>query len=120
MKRSTSVVNIRVGEETRNFQAFITTAPIAFDRPSTLTLYESSFAEIASYTAESIPFDRAFGCTEARLVLIDSTELDLQQAQYREGRYLIAAPDPVLVGRNTLEDSLWHHLGLPSRREVHG
>ena len=120
MKRSQSVVDIRVGEETRNFQAFITTAPIAFDRPCTLTLYESSFAEIASYTAEPIPFDRAFGCTEARLVLIDSTELDLQQAQYREGQYLVAAPDPVLVGPNTLEDSLWHHIGLPSRREVHG
>ena len=120
MKRSKSVVDIRVGDETRNYEAFITTAPIAFDRPSTLTLYESSFAKIASYTAEPIPFDRAFGRTEARLVLIDSTELELQQAQYREGHYLVAAPDPVMVARNTLEDLLWHHFGLPSMREVHG
>jgi len=117
--RSTSVVDITIGDETHIYQAFITTAPAAFDEPSTLTLEESSFAEIASYTAEPIPFDRALGRTPARLVLVCSTRLELQRARYREGQYLVAAPDPVLVGPHTLQHLLRYRLAMPSTGEVH-
>ena len=90
-----------IGGQTRIYHAFITTAPIALDGPSTLTLYESCFADVAGFAADPIPFDRALGKTSARLVLIGSTELVWQRARYREGQYLFTPTDPVLVGLNT-------------------
>jgi hypothetical protein len=36
--RTISAVDITIGEQTRLYHAYITTAPVAFDGPSTLTL----------------------------------------------------------------------------------
>jgi len=117
--KTISAVDITIGELTRIYQAFITTAPVAFDGPSTLTLCESSFADVAGLAADPISFDHAFGRTPARLVPIGSTDLVLQRALYREAQYLLAPTDPVLVGRNTLQRWLWHRLAVPSTGEVH-
>jgi hypothetical protein len=118
--RTPSAVDVTIGGETRIYEAFVTTAPAALDRPSTVTLSESSFAEIAGWAADPIPFDASFGGTPARLVLIRSgADLELQKAYYREGRYLLAPTDPVLVDRNTLQHWLWNRLAMPSDQEVH-
>ncbi|MGH9161217.1 MAG: hypothetical protein ACRD2X_14680 [Vicinamibacteraceae bacterium] len=116
---TTSAVDVTIGGQTRCYHAFITTAPVTFDRPSTLTLYESSFDEVAGFAADQIPFDHSLGRTRARLVLIGRSDEALQRARYREGEYLIAPTDPVLVGRNTLEQSLWNRLAVPSITEAH-
>ena len=92
------VVDVTIGGRTRAYHAFITTAPVTLDGPSTLTLYESNFADVAGFAANPIPFERK---------------------RYREGQYLVASTDPILVGRNELEHWLWHRLAAPSNGEVH-
>ena len=52
--RTPSAVDVTVGEETRIYEAFVTTAPVTLDRPSTVTLEESSFARVAHFAAEPI------------------------------------------------------------------
>jgi hypothetical protein len=114
--RTTNVtaVDVTIGDETRAYQAFITTAPATFDQPSTLTLEESSFAEVVGrFAADSLPFDNSLGRTPARLVLIDKSDEELQRARYREGNYRLTSTDPVLVGTNTLEHWLWNRLAVP-------
>ena len=59
--RISPAVDVTIGGQTRIYHAFITTAPIALDGPSTLTLYESCFADVAGFAADPIPFDRALG-----------------------------------------------------------
>jgi hypothetical protein len=117
--RTPSAVDVTIGGETRIYEAFVTTAPARLDRPSTVTLEESSFAGVAHLTAEPIPFDTTLGGRPARLVLIAKADRDLQKASYREGHYLLAPADPVLVGRNTLQEWLWDRLAMPSDQEVH-
>ena len=46
-------VDVTIGGQTRIYHAFITTAPATCDGPSTLTLYESSFADVAGFTSVS-------------------------------------------------------------------
>jgi hypothetical protein len=117
--RNPSEVNVTIGGETRIYEAFVTTAPVTLDRPSTVTLEESSFARVAHLAAEPIRFDTALGRRPARLVLIASADLTLQKARYREGQYLLTPADPVLVGRNTLQQWLWDRLSMSSEQEVH-
>ena len=117
--KTTSAVDVTIGEHTVIYHAFITTAPVAFDGPSTLTLYESSFADVAGFAADPIEFDGAFGRQAARLVLIGSTELAWHRARYSEGQHLLAPTDPILIGRKTLQHWLWHRLAVPSTGEVH-
>ena len=117
--RTPSAVDVTIGGETRIYEAFVTTAPAGLDRPSTVTLEESSFADVAHLTQEPIPFDATLGGRPARLVLIAKADRDLQKASYREGRHLLAPADPVLVGRNTLQEWLWDRLAMPSDQEVH-
>lgn len=117
--RNPSEVNVTIGGETRIYEAFVTTAPVTLDRPSTVTLEESSFARVAHLAAEPITFDSKLGRRPARLVLLASGELILQRACYREGQYLLTPADPVLVGRNTLQQWLWNRLAMPSDQEVH-
>jgi hypothetical protein len=116
---SSPAVDVTIGGQTRIYHAFITTAPITLDGPSTLTLYESSFADVAGFAADPIPFDRNLAPTTARLVLIGSTELAWQRARYREGQFVLAPTDPVLVGLRTLQHWLWNRLSAPVPSEVH-
>jgi hypothetical protein len=116
---TTPAVDVTIGGQTRIYHAFVTTAPVTFDGPSTLTLYESSFADVAGFAADPIPFNDALGRTPARLVLIGNTELVWQRARYREGQYLLAPTDPILVGLSTLQHWLWHRLASPLLGEAH-
>jgi hypothetical protein len=73
-----SAVDVTIGGETRIYEAFVTTAPVALDRPSTVTLCESSFAQVAGWAADPIPFDATLAETRARLVLIRQADFGLQ------------------------------------------
>jgi len=117
--KTPSAVNVTIGGETRIYEAFVTTAPVTLDRPSTVTLEESSLARVAHLSAEPIRFDVTLGRRAARLVLITDVDLKVQKACYREGHYLLAPADPVLVGGNTLQQWLWDRLAMPSDQEVH-
>ena len=117
--RTPSAVDVTIGGETRSYQAFVTTAPAGLDRPSTVTLEESSFANVAHLAAEPITFGTTLGQRPARLVLIANADLKLQKACYREGRQVVAPADLVLIGQNTLQQWLWNRLAMPSDQEVH-
>ena len=64
-------VDVTIGGQTRIYHAFITTAPITFDGPSTLTLYESSFADVAVLSGY------ATSGNDPIKMLIDSTQLNV-------------------------------------------
>lgn len=105
-------IAVTIGSHMRIYHAFVTTAPVRLDGPSTMTLYTSTFADVVGFAAEAIAFDTALGAIPARLVLVDTTELAWQRARYQSEHYLFAPTDPVLVGLNTLQHWLWHRLRL--------
>jgi hypothetical protein len=106
----TPSIAVTIGRQMRLYHAFVTTAPAALDAPATLTLYAATLADVAGMAADPVALDAEQAKTPARLVLIDTTELAWQRARYREGRYLFARADPVLVGRSTLQQWLWQRL----------
>jgi hypothetical protein len=112
-------VDVTIGGETRVYEAFVTTAPVALDRPTTVTLCESSFAEMVGWAVEPIPFDATLADMSTRLVLIRKADLDVQKAYYREGRHLLTPTDPVLLDLNTLQHWLWNRLAMPCEQEMH-
>ena len=64
--------------------------------------------------------DDARARTPSRLILIANTELAWQRARCRTRAHRIAPADPVLVGRNTLQQWLWQRLQAQTATEVHG
>jgi hypothetical protein len=109
----TSSITVTIGQHTRLYFAFVTTAPVTLDSPSTMTLHASTFSDIAGFAAEPIPFDERLGRAPTRLVLVDAMELAQQRAQVRGHHYLLAPVDPVLVSLNTLQHWLWQRLQAP-------
>ena len=103
-------IAVTIGSHMRIYHAFVTTAPVRLDGPSTMTLYTSTFADVAGFAAEAIAFDAALGAIPARLVLVDATELAWQRRRYRDGKHTATPADPVLVGLNTLHHWLWRRL----------
>ena len=79
----TPSISVEIGGQLRVYQAFVTTAKPALDGPSTLTLYASDFADVAAFAATPIPFNRELGRKLARVVLVNSTELEWHRATYR-------------------------------------
>lgn len=104
-------IAVTIGRQTRLYYAFITTAPAALDAPSTVTLYASTLADVSGLAADDLGFHRYRARTDARLVLVDATELSWQRRRYREHTHLFAPADPVLVGFTTLQRWLWQRLG---------
>ena len=110
----TPSIEVSIGRETRLYHAFITTAPITFDAPATVTLHTAPLSDVSGMAADPVAFDTARAKASARLVLVDATQLEWQRARYHEGRHLFAPADPVLVGLNTLEHWLWNRIGSPA------
>jgi len=106
-------ITVTIGRQTRVYHAFITTAPAAYDAPSTLTLHAASFSDVSGLAADPIRLELARRQRSGRLVLVETTQFVWQRTRYREGRYLFAAADPMLVGLNTLQQWLWHRIGVP-------
>ena len=62
--RTLSAVDVTIGGETRIYEAFVTTAPVTLDRPSTVTLEESSkglSGPIGIFHVTFKSVERAFG-----------------------------------------------------------
>ena len=47
-------IAVSIGSHARVFHAFITTAPVGLDAPSTFTLYTASLSEVALLAADPI------------------------------------------------------------------
>jgi hypothetical protein len=106
----TPSITVTIGRHTRQYFAFVTTAPAHLDSPATVTLHAGSFSEVVGLAADPITHDELQGRTPARLVLVDAMELAWQRAKYRGHQHLLLSADPGLVGLNTLQHWLWQRL----------
>ena len=111
-------IAVAIGGQLRVYHAFVTNAGPELDGPSTLTLYTSTFSDLAGFTADLIAHDTARGRTAARLVLIETRELAWHRARYRADHCVLSPADPVLVSLRTLQHWLWQRLQAPAN-EVH-
>ena len=112
-------IAVTIGGQLRVYHAFVTNAGPELDGPSTLTLYTSTFSDLAGFTADLIAHDTARSRTAARLVLIETRELAWHRARYRAERCVFLHADPVLVSLRTLERWLWSRLQTSAPNEVH-
>ncbi len=114
---TTPSVSVTIGRHTRQYFAFVTTAPDVLDSPATLTLQHGPFREVIAFAGAPIP-PESMRRTTARLVLVDAMELAWQQAKYREHQHQLLSADPGLVGLNTLQHWLWQRLQAPTTNQV--
>jgi hypothetical protein len=101
---------VTIGQESRVYHAFVTSAPRQLDAPSTMTLHASTLGELVGFAADELMLDGASIQSPGRLVLVDGTELEWQRARCREARHLLARADSGLVGLMTLQQWLWRKL----------
>ena len=106
----TPSITVTIGRHTRQYFAFVTTAPTDLDSPATVTLHAGSFSEVVGLAADPVTHGELRGRTPARLVLVDAMELAWQRAKYRGHQHLLLSADPGLVGLNTLQHWLWQRL----------
>ena len=71
----TPSITVTIGRHTRIYYAYVTSAPVEHDAPSTMTLYAATFADVVGFAADPITHDRDRARTPARLVLVDAIEL---------------------------------------------
>ena len=114
----TPSVTVTIGRQTRLYFAFVTTAPVELDSPSTVTLHAATFSDVAGFVADPITCDETRAKTPARLVLVDALELAWQRAKYRGHQHCLLPADRVLVGLNTLQHWLWQRLQAFGPSEV--
>jgi hypothetical protein len=103
-------ITVTIGCHTRQYYAFVTTAPAELDSPATMTLHAATFADVVGLAADPVTHDQLRARTPARLVLVEAMELAWQRAKYRGHQHLFLSADPVLVGLNTLQHWLWQRL----------
>ncbi len=106
-------ITVTIGCHTRQYFAFVTTAPAELDSPATVTLHASTFADVVGFAAEPITHDALRGRAPGRLVLVEAMELAWQRAKYRGHSHLLLAADPGLVSLNALQHWLWQRLQAP-------
>jgi hypothetical protein len=97
----TPSITVTIGRHTRQYFAFVTTAPASLDSPATVTLHAGPFADIVGLAADPVTHDALRAQSPARLVLIEAFELAWQRAKYRGHQH---------VGLNTLQLWLWQRL----------
>ena len=111
-------IAVAIGGQLRVYHDFVTNAGPELDGPSTLTLYTSTFSDLAGFTADLIAHDTARGRMAARLVLIETRELAWHRARYRAEQCVFLHADPVLVSLKTLQHWLWSRLQASAPDEV--
>lgn len=114
----TPSVEVRIGRQARLFYAFVTSAPISLDAPSTITLHAAPLADIVGLAADPITIDLSHAQSIGRLTLVDATELTWQRARIRHAPHLFAPADPNLLALNTLEKWIWQRLQTPTVKDV--
>jgi hypothetical protein len=103
-------ITVTIGHHTRQYFAFVTTAPAELDSPATMTLHSATFSDVVGLAADPVTHDPLRACMPARLVLVEAMELAWQRAKYRGHQHLFLRADPVLVGLTTLQHWLWQRL----------
>jgi len=103
-------ITVTIGEETRLYFAFVTTAPPALDLSNTITLDEGPFSYIVGLAADPVTVDTVRARMPARLVLVDEDQRPGQRANYLGNQHLLLDGDPWLAGLNTLQFCLWQRL----------
>jgi hypothetical protein len=106
-------ITVTIGRHTRQYFAFITTAPVDLDSPATVTLHAATLLEIVGFAGDPITQDATRQRVPARLVLIDAMEFAWQRATYRGHQHVLVRADPRLVALNTLQHWLWQRLQAP-------
>jgi hypothetical protein len=101
---------VTIGHETRLFHAFVTTASVRDDAPSTITLYASALADLAAFAADDLVLEPTAAASPARLVLVDAMELRWQRARCREAGDRLISADARFVQPATLQRWLWQRL----------
>ena len=114
----TPSITVTIGRHTRQYFAFVTTAPAPLDSPGTVTLHAGPFADVVGLAADPVTHDALRAQTPARLVLIEALELAWQRAKYRGHQHPLLSADPGLVGLNTLQHWLWQRLQAPASSQV--
>jgi hypothetical protein len=110
----TPSITVTIGRHTRQYFAYVTTAPAELDLRKTVTLHQGPFSDVVGLADDPITHDELRARTPARLVLIEAYELAWQRAKYRGHQHLLLRADPGLVGRNTLQLWLWQRLHTPA------
>jgi len=106
---TTPSVSVTIGRHTRQYFAFVTTAPDVLDSPATLTLQHGPFREVIAFAGAPMP-PESMRRTTARLVLVDAMELAWQRAKYHGHHDLLLPADARLAGPHTLQQWLWQRL----------
>ena len=114
-QRHTPTIEIAIGREMRLYHAYVTTAPAKLDAPATLTVHAAPLWDVLWMAAAFLTLDADRAKQPGRLVLVDDTQFDWQEAKYKEARHLFTPADPGLVGIGALQDSLWNRLRKPHR-----
>jgi hypothetical protein len=110
----TPSITVTIGRHTRQYFAYVTTAPATLDTPATVTLHTGSFADLAGFASDPFTHDVTDGQTPTRLVLVDAMELAWQRAKYRGHEHRLLRIDPTVVALNTLQQWLWQRLQTPA------
>ena len=111
-------ISVTIGRHTRQYFAYVTTAPAALDSPATLTLQHGPVREVITMAADPFPNEGLERRTTARLVLVDAMELAWQRAKCRGQQHRLLRADPSLVALNTLQHWLWQRLQAPTNSSV--
>lgn len=114
----TPSIEVRIGRQARLFYAFVTSAPICLDAPSTITLHAAPLADIVGLAADPISIDVTKARSIGRFILVDATELTWQRARTRQAPHVFASADPKLLGLDALEKWIWQRLQTPTARDV--
>ena len=71
----TPSITVTIGRHTRQYFAYVTTAPASLDSPATVTLHAGPFADVVGLAADPVTHDALRAHSPARLVLIEAFEL---------------------------------------------
>src|SRR5919109_4845136 len=83
-RRCTPTIEIGIGRELRLYHAYVTTAPPRLDAPATLTVHAAPLWDVFWMAAAFIALDVEHAKQPGRLVLVDESQLEWQEAKYKE------------------------------------
>ena len=103
-------ITVTIGDLTRLYLAYVTTAPAELDLPKTVPVDEGPFEEVIGLAADPVTVDAARTRLPAHVVLVESGDRVWQRATYRGNHHLFLEADRWLVSFEKLQSSLWRRL----------
>jgi hypothetical protein len=111
-------ITVTIGHHTRQYFAFVTTAPAALDAPATLTLHRSTWSDIVGLAVDPLAVDDHLGRLPGRLVLVEAMEMAWQRARIRGHHHVFRPADAALVSPHALQQCLWRRLHAAGASQV--